>query len=295
MLFSKAEFYAQSQIVVSSFLKSTTSLGSEMTDSEDSTGSNETFRGGLVKTEVLTLAHALSFLTRFPLPAFSYHEALQSRSVCYFPLVGFIIGLIGAGVFEVATLIWPASVAIVFAMIATVISTGAFHEDGLADSADGIGGGWTVDDKLRIMKDSRIGTYGGLALILTMLLKFTSLNALPENQISAAFILAHVLGRWSTLPLLRYCSYIGGGSGNPFAGSVTPIRIVAATLGMLLITVLFAGESTLAIAVSVLTITLISGLFFRSQIAGITGDSLGAANQLVEVTVYLVLLWIVSH
>lgn len=266
-----------------------------MTDTDNSVDSNKAFKGGLLETEALTIAHALSFMTRFPLPAFSYHSELQGRSVSYFPLVGLIIGLIGAGIFELANLIWPASMAIVLAVIATIISTGAFHEDGLADSADGIGGGWTVDDKLRIMKDSRIGTYGGLALVLVILVKFTALDALPEDKISAALILAHVLGRWSTLPLLRYCSYVGGGSGNPFAGSATRTRLLAATFGTLLIILYLAGESITAIAISALAFTLLSGLFFRSQIGGITGDSLGAANQLVEVTTYLVLAGIFTH
>ncbi len=266
-----------------------------MTDPNNPLDSDKEFEGNPLKAEIMALAHAVTFLTRIPIPAFAYNTGLQRKSVSYFPVVGLLIGLIGAGVFEMTHLIWPTSVAIVLAMLATIICTGAFHEDGLADSADGIGGGWTVDDKLRIMKDSSIGTYGGLALILVVLLKFTALAALPEHTIPSALILAHVLGRWSTLPLLRLCSYVGGGSGNPFIGAVTRWRLLTASLGAFLIVLFFACEFTIATLASAVIFTLISGLFFRHKIGGITGDSLGAANQLVEVTTYLVFAGILSR
>lgn len=265
-----------------------------MTNTDSPPDADAKFAGGPLQGEVMAVAHAVAFLTRIPLPAFPYNPELQGKSVSYFPMVGLLIGLIGAGVFELAHLIWPASIAIVLAMAATIVSTGAFHEDGLADSADGIGGGWTVDDKLRIMKDSRIGTYGGLALVLVVLLKFTALDALPDHAISSALIVAHVVGRWSTLPLLRYCSYLGDGTGNPFVGSVTDRRLLAASGGTFLITVFFVGEHTIAILLCAIVCTCFSGVFFRRKIAGITGDSLGAANQFVELATYLLLAAIVS-
>ena len=111
-------------------------------------------------------------------PKGNLHQVVQAqldRASRYFPLVGVIVGAIGAGVTEAAALVLPVSLAILLGMVATVLATGAFHEDGLADTCDGMGGGWDTLQVLSIMKDSRIGSYGAVGVVLVLLFKFTAL------------------------------------------------------------------------------------------------------------------------
>lgn len=242
-----------------------------------------------LRTVLQCFGNALIFLTRLPLPATVYDPELQKRSVVFFPLVGLVVGLVGAAVFQLTNLLWPETVAIVFALLAMILCTGGFHEDGLADTADGIGGGWSIDDKLRIMKDSRIGTYGSLALLLAMLLKYAALTSLSGSQIPGALVSAHVLARWSILPLLRYGDYIGDGTGNPFADAVSGKRLVIGTLSGWLIVMIAAPGNALILFLAATAMAVGSRWYFRRKLGGITGDSLGAANQLIEIAVYLVI------
>ncbi len=154
------------------------------------------------------------FLTRLPVPSGEYSAAALAKSVVYFPLIGVVVGLAGSTTYVLAQFVWPHSIATALALVVMIVCTGAFHEDGLADSADGIGGGWSVDDKLAIMKDSRIGTYGSLALILALLVKFAALASLGTELVLAALVTAHALSRWSILPLVRYTNYVSGDRGS---------------------------------------------------------------------------------
>lgn len=234
-------------------------------------------------------ACAITFLTRLPVSVAKYDARILGKSVVYFPLVGVVIGLLSVVVFLAAQFFWAIPVAIVLAMITTIIATGGFHEDGLADTADGLGGGWSIDDKLRIMKDSRIGTYGGLALIAALLLKFSVLISIPAGAIPQALICGHVLGRWSILPLLRYCDYLGGseGAGGPFVGAVdTRTLLIGSVLTGLLVAVC-APSNAVSILLGSLLLVVLSRQFYKAKLGGITGDTLGATNQLVEIGVYL--------
>ncbi|MDP2107868.1 MAG: adenosylcobinamide-GDP ribazoletransferase, partial [Rhodocyclaceae bacterium] len=113
---------------------------------------------------------ALRFFTRLPAPGWVGHSAEQlNHAARYFPLVGVIVGAIGAGVTLAALQLWPAQIAVLLGMTATLLATGAFHEDGLADSIDGCGGGWTKEQVLAIMKDSRIGSYGAIGIGMALL------------------------------------------------------------------------------------------------------------------------------
>jgi adenosylcobinamide-GDP ribazoletransferase len=209
-------------------------------------------------------------------------------SIVYFPLIGTLIGGLGAGVFWLASAIWSQVVALALSLIATVLVTGALHEDGLADAADGFGGGSTPERVLEIMKDSRIGSYGAVALILTIVTKLASLASLPRIDIVLALIVGHTLARWSSVPLLYGSPYIGT-KGAAFAGGVTTLRLLIATIIMVGICALaLQRRAIIAMLVSVL-VTAAAGVFFKRRLGGMTGDCLGAANQLVEVAVYLVL------
>lgn len=230
------------------------------------------------------------FLTRFPVPSNEYSDAALGKSVVYFPLIGVLVGLAGSATYLLAQLIWTAPIASALALLVMVLCTGGFHEDGLADTADGIGGGWSIEDKLRIMKDSRIGTHGVLALILALLLKFTALASLDPNLVPAALIIGHALSRWSILPLVRFTNYVSGdgGSGKPLVGSVTAGRFSIATLFLVVLAASLALAQALTLALVTVVIVAASLRYFKRKIGGITGDTLGASNQFIELSVYLV-------
>jgi adenosylcobinamide-GDP ribazoletransferase len=244
----------------------------------------------LLARELEALHSALTFLTRLPLPAREYRQQSLGLSSLYFPLVGVLVALVGSFTYGLAQHLWSTPVACVFALAAMILCTGGVHEDGLADTADGIGGGWSKEDKLRIMKDSRIGTYGALALILSLLLKFAALLAINPQAIPAALVIAHAVGRWSTLPMLSLSTYVSGdaGSGRPFVNAVSYPRLGAASLFVLALLLWLAPGHSMAILLTTLAILLASRWYLERKIGGITGDTLGAINQLVEISVYLV-------
>ena len=146
---------------------------------------------------------AVRFFTRLPVPGWVGHssEALN-RSARYFPAVGLLIGGIGALVYLGAALFWPQPVAVLLAMAATIHATGAFHEDGLADTVDGLGGGWDRLRILEIMKDSRVGSYGVVATVLALLGKFTLLISLDGALVPLALLAGHAVSRFCSTALL---------------------------------------------------------------------------------------------
>lgn len=208
----------------------------------------------------------------------------------YFPLIGVVVGMAGSVTYWFAQTIWPSTIATALALVAMIVCTGAFHEDGLADSADGIGGGWSADDKLAIMKDSRIGTYGSLALVLALVLKYAALASLSAELVLAALVTAHALSRWSILPMIRYTNYVSGdrGSGKAFENAVTGTRLVLATVFVVVLTTGLASSKALVLLLVTVAIMVASRWYCQGKLGGITGDTLGATNQLIELSVYLV-------
>lgn len=235
---------------------------------------------------------AVMFLTRLPCPRWVTHDSVDlARSTVYFPVVGALVGGIGAGVFLGAHLIWPPIVALIVALAAVTWSTGALHEDGLADTVDGFGGGWTEEDALSIMKDSRIGTYGVLGLLFVVAAKLAVLATMTPIGIVKALVAGHVLGRWSSLPLIWQYEYVreASATSTPIAWSVTSFRLVLGTVGAAAIVALVLQAQALPVLGAALCVTGLAGWFFRRSIGGITGDTLGAANKVVELSTYLVL------
>jgi adenosylcobinamide-GDP ribazoletransferase len=233
---------------------------------------------------------AVAFLTRLPV-ARRTDQADLAQGTVYFPLVGALVGAGGAAVFWLASMLWPLPVAIILSVAATVLATGALHEDGLADFADGFGGGWSREQVLAIMKDSRIGTYGAMALTLTVLAKLVALASLTRLDVVRALIAAHTLARWATLPLLAWLPYVRaeGGTGTPFTGGVTPARLAVATLCTVAILAATLGVRAIATVIAAMAVTMAFAWYTRRRIGGITGDVLGATAQCVELTTYLVL------
>lgn len=242
--------------------------------------------------QLRALLSAVQFLTRIPVPATAaYDPGDLARSTTYFPVVGLVVGALGGAVFLLAAAAWPPLVAAALAVTVTILLTGAFHEDALADACDGFGGGWERERILAIMKDSRVGSYGAVAVAVAVVLKVGTLAAIAPGDAARALVAAHVVARWSSLPLIRWLPYVreAAGTGKPFAASVTPGRLAVGTSITIAILVVALGGRALPVLVVAALVTAAAGRYFRARIGGITGDCLGAANQVVEVATYLVL------
>ena len=233
---------------------------------------------------------ALQFLTRLPVPrALNSSETDIGKAAAFFPLVGVIVGGGAALVFVGLQRVLPLPASVFCAIVFATLITNGFHEDGLADSFDGFGGGWTKDRVLEIMRDSRIGTYGTLALIFTVFGKVIFLSSLPPGQIWRWLIVAHTAARWTILPLGAWLPYARvEGQGKLVAKQVGALEITIGTLTLfLVIFLLIPWPAALATLFVTTLVTLLSGLYFRARLQGMTGDCLGAANQLTEVGLYL--------
>jgi adenosylcobinamide-GDP ribazoletransferase len=240
------------------------------------------------------LRASILFLTRLRYgPALPVDGAAIARAAWAFPITGFLVGLVGAAVYLFAHRLglppWPAAA---LAVAATMAVTGCLHEDGLADTADGFGGGRTRDLKLEIMRDSRIGAYGVCALVLTILLRASALASLADTSlVMAALIAAHGAAR-AALPVFMYFvpparhDGLSASAGQPPRDSV----IAAAVLGIVIVALCLGP--VLAIAALILIVAIIALLAWLSlaQIDGQTGDVLGALEQVSEIVILLVAL-----
>lgn len=245
---------------------------------------------------------AVGFFTRIPVPRLpDFQERKLNHCAKYFPLVGMIVGLLGAAVFVLALRIFQRDIAILLSMAATIYLTGAFHEDGLADSADGLGGGWDSERILTIMQDSRLGTYGAIALFLMLLGKFLLLNALPVQFVAYALIIAHAVSRLCAVYVMATSNYVkASGKAKPLAHKVQVKDVFTATVfGFLPMVLLFCYFSTTIVGVGnaasfVLCMLLpvcVVWFWWRHKIqrwiGGYTGDCLGAMQQMIELAFYL--------
>ncbi|HEY85243.1 MAG TPA: adenosylcobinamide-GDP ribazoletransferase [Chloroflexi bacterium] len=233
---------------------------------------------------------ALTFFTRLPAPKWvNYSEDYLNPSVRYFSLVGVLVGGIGAIVFWLANLLWPTAVAILLSMIATILTTGAFHEDGFADSCDGFGGGWGKMQVLNIMKDSRIGAYGAVGIGFMLALKFFALNAIDPQILPWLLIAGHSLSRFASTTLIYTCQYVREDAlskAKPLARKMSAGELLAAALFALMPLLLLTWRYWLLLIPVAIAIWLL-GRYFVRRIGGYTGDCLGAAQQVTEVIFYL--------
>ena len=232
---------------------------------------------------------AVQFLTRLPVPnRLATNEEELGRAAAFFPLVGVIVGGSTAGLYLLALRVVSVPVAVLIALVFAAFITSGFHEDGLADTFDGLGGGWTKEPALEIMRDSRIGTYGALALIFLVLGKFVILTELGSIQVWRWLIVAHVAARWTVLPLCRWLPYARPeGQGKLVAKQITLSALIIGSLTFLLILLLFPWRTALIALAVTIAVTLFSGLYYKRRLGGITGDCLGATNQLTELLLYL--------
>lgn len=242
--------------------------------------------------------------TRIPIltpPPFSQELLNQSR--IYFPLVGILIGSICGLILILADSQLPLSIAVALSMVVGILLTGAFHEDGFADSCDALGGGWEKQQVLTIMKDSRIGTYGTVGLVSILGIKFLCLVelslSLGTSFTAIILVFAHALSRQyssSAIELFDYVQDIDKSKVKPItenrltiSGTVVSCCITFIPLAIALLLV----KGTAIAAITMLVVAIAFLLYCRRRIGGYTGDILGATQQLSEVCAYLVLLlWI---
>jgi adenosylcobinamide-GDP ribazoletransferase len=233
---------------------------------------------------------AVQFLTCIPVSLRDAPSAGDLRwAAAYYPLVGLLIGLGAVAVYKAAAALLPASsVAIVLVLLFLVAVTGALHEDGLADWADGFMGARERDRVLEIMRDSRIGTFGALAVIFALLLKYTLLTSLGERELVGGLIVAPALSRWLVLPLAMGARPARpAGLGSTFAGQIGLAQVLIAAIPVLLVGAWLFQVSFLALAAGAAGTVAFFGWYCHHRIGGVTGDCLGAAIQLAELATYL--------
>lgn len=242
--------------------------------------------------------NALTFYTRLPAPANTpYSPELLNQSRKYFTCIGILVGLIATFSYGLGQLFFPNEISLLLSMVATILATGAFHEDGFADTCDALGGGWQKPQILAIMKDSRLGTYGTLGLVFILSLKYLSLLQLTHSGlllIGLVFISGHTLSRQLAGNIIDHYLYVQDSEQS----KVKPVTqkklstnarqfsylISAAPLCILLFI------QPLATFFAVLASYAVSHYFMaycKKRIGGYTGDILGANQQLAEVVFYL--------
>jgi len=241
------------------------------------------------------VATAFQFLTRLPLSRVPYDANALSRSAKFFPLVGLLVGVLGSVAYLWFVRHLPAPIAALLTLALFFLATGGLHEDGLADAADAFGGGWNREQILSILKDSRIGTFGALALVVSVGLRLLLLANLPLDRFTAYVISAQVLCRWTSLPL-GYAFPTAREPSSASQGARIARQISSGSLAIgSLFTVAIVGYglrwATWGPLVATVTVTILSGLYYWHRIGGITGDCFGATNQLAEIAVYLCGVW----
>jgi adenosylcobinamide-GDP ribazoletransferase len=252
----------------------------------------------------LSFLAALRFLTIIPLPGrreLSREEF--RRSVVYFPVVGIIIGLVLAGLNWLLSLILPSAVVNALLLVALVVITGALHVDGFMDTCDGLGGQQTPESRWKIMSDSRVGGFGVVGAILLLLVKYASLNSVPPALMAATLVLMPMLGRWAMVyAIFAYPYAKPSGLGVVFQQRAGWRRFNVATIVTLGIAMVLAWWMDtayfylvgLVIMGGVWIIVMLAATYLKRRLAGLTGDTYGALNEIAEVFV-LMLVLVLAH
>jgi adenosylcobinamide-GDP ribazoletransferase len=270
---------------------------------------------------------AVQFFTRIPVTGrlaewVGYSPAMLRASAAHFPGIGWLVGAAAAGVYLVLLALLPASpfaplVAAGLSTVTTVLLTGGFHEDGLADVADGLGGSMERNRALEIMKDSRVGAYGAMALVLALLCKVALLGLLGSAEVTlpaldndsldasleapfdgwlvaAALFAAHVVSRGLPLLLIRVLPHVGDAAGSkskPLADQITLPSLLAAWIwvfsALALASIALPAINLIAACSFAVVALLWMGRLFTRRLQGFTGDCLGATQQVCEIAFYL--------
>ena len=256
-----------------------------------------------MKNELNIFFTALMFFTRIPCPKWvGYSDKNLEKSTKYFPLIGVIVSVIAIVVFFISQLFLPISISVLLSMLSGILTTGAFHEDGLADVCDGFGGGWSKDKILEIMKDSRIGTYGVVGLVFVLLSKYMLSVELSEMSIyyfCSVILLGHTLSRLNATTMILAFGYARDDASSktkPLAKKLTfPNYMVAFIFGVtpLIVFSILWSYYIIFVLFPLVLIMVYLGRYFKKWIGGFTGDCLGTVQQVSEIIVYvyMVALW----
>lgn len=243
----------------------------------------------MIRREARLLLLAVQFLTRLPVPASVGHGPGQlDQAMRYLPLVGIGVGLGGAAVLALAGAGLPRPASALLSVAATLLLTGALHEDGLADTLDGLLGGATREDALRIMRDSRLGTFGTAGLAVALGLKVAALSALPAA--GTALVAGHAGSRFFVVCVLARLPYARAEGKAAAVGGVGAAELAVAGCCGVLPLLLLGSRAAPAL---LLAAGLAWGMarWFRRRLGGYTGDGLGAVQQVTELAILLVALW----
>lgn len=257
-----------------------------------------------MKKELHIFFTCLMFYTRIPCPKnITHHPDYLNKATRYFPFIGWIVGSISFLTFYLFSFFLSTEIAVILAIITSILTTGAFHEDGFADVCDGFGGGWTKEKILMIMKDSAIGAYGAIGLILLFLLKFKLLSEsilLFTNNILLIFLLfisAHSLSRLAAISIIfthEYSREDASSKSKPIAKQYTWKEVFGSFFfGLIPLLVFSYFDLKFLLAIIPVFITrYFLARYFQKWIDGYTGDCLGATQQVCEVIFYLSILFL---
>jgi adenosylcobinamide-GDP ribazoletransferase len=239
---------------------------------------------------------ALRFLTVIPVPGRREVAAEDlGRSLGYFPVVGIIIGLILAGLNWLLNLILPSDIVNILLIVSLVVISGALHLDGLADTCDGLGGHKTVEARWEVMRDSRVGGFGFIGICLLLLVKYVSLNGVPQPLLMMTLIIMPVVSRWAMVyAVFAYPYARPDGLGKVFKQAARWQQMAVATLVALAVAVGLARLAGLAIMVGIWVIVVLMAAYLKRKFSGLTGDTYGAINEVAEVCV-LILVCLLAH
>lgn len=263
----------------------------------------------MFRQEFLIFLAAVAFFTRIPCPTQVVHsKEYLAKSSRYLPLIGWIVGAVGALVIWIGTLFLPLPLTVLLSITATILITGAFHEDGFMDVCDAFGGGWTKEQILTIMKDSCVGVFGVIGVVMLLGVKFFSLMALPVRLLPAILIAGHSLSRFASISLLYTHDYVREDSSSkskPLVRRITSGEFLIATffgiMPLILLSLLLNSPPLVGgvrggglwIPIACLITAGVArwylGRYFTRRIGGYTGDCLGAVQQITEVVFYLTL------
>lgn len=242
------------------------------------------------------------FYTRIPCPKNITHDPTYlNKATRYFPLIGYIVGGIGALVFTISYKLFSLELAIIFSLVVNILTTGAFHEDGFADVCDGFGGGWTKEKILKIMKDSAIGAYGAIGLVLLFAIKFYAIKLVIDTDLndtliliecSLIFIMVHALSRLTAISIIFTTDYVREdelSKSKPIAKQNTWKEILGACVFGLapLLFFIYGSWKYIFILIPLVVLRFFLIRYFKKWIGGYTGDCLGATQQIAEVIIYL--------
>ena len=229
---------------------------------------------------------SLQFLTQLPVRVTRSEPRHVADSYYFYPIIGLLIGMGAVALRRILVMVLPGSFSITLVLAYFIWISGGLHEDGLADVGDGMGAGWTRDQRLDIMKDSRIGAYGASMLILALLAKYAALTSMDAARLDVSLVTAQMLGRWAFLPLGYFNPNAREGLASEFMKGLTAKAVLFGTVisaGLAILLCRIQGSIALALAVAVI---ILASIYFRHRIGGLTGDCLGATFQFVEIATY---------